>query len=621
MKRSTALILGVTLAAACATAPDAAKSHGPDDGSSGALRYDDTWERGTAVDRVKQEYFERFEYDSDFRVSDVDGAELAQLVEERGRSEFAPELAPLVGKPDARFVVIEAPAAHPYMPPAVVITVPPTDGPDEVLAAANSDKATFYLGVMPLDEALQTPNAKNDQERSNRRLRALVLAPTLAGKNLEKFDFSTGDFSGMSFAGSNLKGATFQNADLERADLTGADLTGADISQARTPGANWADAICPDGRKAEDRGGHCLPELEYGDFQEQKERFTDGHSRFLREEYDYDGEIDARMINGQELFELEQKHGDALMFPGFYPVVHHPDAQILVLEFEPHVRAPAAVVYVFTPETGIDEAIRERLPKGFTSIIGRKSLWSYPNPEAPDRPEIDYEVAQESGKKLLTKLEADEIRTKMSAGESFTVVITANGCGAVPRMLAMLGALPEPESYSGKIIDLEARYETPEMELAEELAGEVVFPSLVFIRDGRVVAKTVGAQDYATTQNRLAHHFGRPHLDWVHRKTVSTNDSLRAAELTTIAGLRSFDDENLDGQNLSGAYMRHMTLTNTSLRNADLSGADLRDSTLSYADLSGANLSGAKVEGALWYKTTCPDGKSSEDHGGACPVP
>jgi hypothetical protein len=70
---------------------------------------------------------------------------------------------------------------------------------------------------------------------------------------------------------------------------------------------------------------------------------------------------------------------------------------------------------------------------------------------------------------------------------------------------------------------------------------------------------------------------------------------------------------NLTGADLTGALLNGADLEAANLRDADLSGADL-----SGADLTRANLSGANLDGVTWSHTTCPDGTSSDDHGGTC---
>ena len=64
--------------------------------------------------------------------------------------------------------------------------------------------------------------------------------------------------------------------------------------------------------------------------------------------------------------------------------------------------------------------------------------------------------------------------------------------------------------------------------------------------------------------------------------------------------------------------LSHAALTGSCFVGADLQGADLSDAVLSHADFQGANLEGANVDGALWYRTVCPDGSMSEEHGGTC---
>jgi len=72
-------------------------------------------------------------------------------------------------------------------------------------------------------------------------------------------------------------------------------------------------------------------------------------------------------------------------------------------------------------------------------------------------------------------------------------------------------------------------------------------------------------------------------------------------------------DANLEGANLNSA-----DLAGALLNGASLAGANLRGANLTGANLTGADLTGANLHGVVWSHTTCPDGTSSEDDGGAC---
>jgi hypothetical protein len=92
----------------------------------------------------------------------------------------------------------------------------------------------------------------------------------------------------------------------------------------------------------------------------------------------------------------------------------------------------------------------------------------------------------------------------------------------------------------------------------------------------------------------------------------------------------SMNGVNLNGGELAGALLVNASLTGANLNNADLTGALLNGSNLTGANLHGANLTGASLTGAnltganlhgvTWSHTTCPDGTSSDDDGGACPA-
>jgi hypothetical protein len=69
---------------------------------------------------------------------------------------------------------------------------------------------------------------------------------------------------------------------------------------------------------------------------------------------------------------------------------------------------------------------------------------------------------------------------------------------------------------------------------------------------------------------------------------------------------------------LRGADLSDTDLSGTNLRSVDLVDADLSGADLSGADLTGADLSGADLSGVTWSKTTCPDGKISDQAGGTC---
>lgn len=69
---------------------------------------------------------------------------------------------------------------------------------------------------------------------------------------------------------------------------------------------------------------------------------------------------------------------------------------------------------------------------------------------------------------------------------------------------------------------------------------------------------------------------------------------------------------------LRRAKLRNVDLTGTNLQGADLRDADLTGANFTGADLTGAKLEQARLDGAIWSKTTCPDGKKSDDVGGSC---
>jgi hypothetical protein len=78
------------------------------------------------------------------------------------------------------------------------------------------------------------------------------------------------------------------------------------------------------------------------------------------------------------------------------------------------------------------------------------------------------------------------------------------------------------------------------------------------------------------------------------------------------------EEEPTASVSLRGAKLRNVDLTGTNLQRADLRDADLTGANFTSADLTGANLDQARLDGAIWSKTTCPDGKMSEDVGGSC---
>jgi hypothetical protein len=90
----------------------------------------------------------------------------------------------------------------------------------------------------------------------------------------------------------------------------------------------------------------------------------------------------------------------------------------------------------------------------------------------------------------------------------------------------------------------------------------------------------------------------------------------------------SVDGSNLQGADLTNANLQGANVSGSNLDGADLTGANLpganlQGSNLNGADLTGANLTGAHVQGAnlnnvVWSHTTCPDGTSSDSHGGSC---
>jgi hypothetical protein len=79
----------------------------------------------------------------------------------------------------------------------------------------------------------------------------------------------------------------------------------------------------------------------------------------------------------------------------------------------------------------------------------------------------------------------------------------------------------------------------------------------------------------------------------------------------------------LEGMVFHGADLKGADLSTAHLAHADLSAANLDEANLTGADLTQANLDGASLKGATlaritWGKTTCPDGRLSDDVGGSC---
>jgi hypothetical protein len=75
---------------------------------------------------------------------------------------------------------------------------------------------------------------------------------------------------------------------------------------------------------------------------------------------------------------------------------------------------------------------------------------------------------------------------------------------------------------------------------------------------------------------------------------------------------------NLYGANLTNTNLTRANLTAANLAHANLYGANLTHANLTRANLTGAKLSGARLTGSTLSNTVCPDGTSSNKHGGSC---
>ena len=119
--------------------------------------------------------------------------------------------------------------------------------------------------------------------------------------------------------------------------------------------------------------------------------------------------------------------------------------------------------------------------------------------------------------------------------------------------------------------------------------------------------------------------------------TTLSNVDLAGADLAgaNLSGA-TLTDANLAAADLAGATLTSATLSDAdmarsdladaslagaTLTSADLISANLNDANLTMASLAGATMTAATAVGATWWRTTCPDGTSSNAHVTGCLTP
>ena len=108
--------------------------------------------------------------------------------------------------------------------------------------------------------------------------------------------------------------------------------------------------------------------------------------------------------------------------------------------------------------------------------------------------------------------------------------------------------------------------------------------------------------------------FANAILDGAFVNTVASPSGVPTAEASV------FDGASMRGVRWGSDVGPFVTLIDSSLVGADLTGADLRGALLGGADLTGTILDDADLTGAEWGGTICPDGSTSNDHLGSCPI-
>lgn len=135
----------------------------------------------------------------------------------------------------------------------------------EAAAVAANDKVAYLLAVsesLLRFAILQEVRLRFASWRPRIALIAVVVALAVLtfawAANPPKSTDST-SLAGATLSNAVLVGADLRNVDLSGADLRNANLRGANLTGAKLGGVQWAGAICPDGRKADDVGGSCAP--------------------------------------------------------------------------------------------------------------------------------------------------------------------------------------------------------------------------------------------------------------------------------------------------------------------------------------------------------------------------
>ncbi|WP_158542598.1 pentapeptide repeat-containing protein [Lujinxingia litoralis] len=356
---------------------------------------------------------------------------------------------------------------------------------------------------------------------------------------------------------------------------------------------------------------------------------SDMHYGLFLHQFDLQpGEVIRHEIDGPTAWELLVQHRLTTFFDGAYNdylrrLLQRPDARAIYFETAPGEDRPTGGIFIPSPNPqSFEVAPGAGSQNGAFLILGIGLGAREASPSASDAQAPQPEVAPSRDYPTLTDRDWE---TLQSSEGTHLVLVHGAGCNASAGLLSELNALLSAHQRTSVLhIDHDANLTGPTL---DDLVARRMFPTLLVLHDGKVVDVHVGVGSHLRA--RLAHLLVRNDIvdadafgDAADPTAPINDGQAEALEPDVwrrrISVLRHWSAHDFRNANLAGIRLSHAALSGSSFVGADLQNADLSDAVLSHADLTDANLEGANVEGALWYRTVCPDGSMSEEHGGTC---
>ena len=239
---------------------------------------------------------------------------------------------------------------------------------------------------------------------------------------------------------------------------------------------------------------------------------------------------------------------------------------------------------------------------------------------SPNRPPLTDEEALASPGVVGTQMLTDEALEAMrDSDETYLVFLGGSGCNPSENFARWAAPFFEEHELLDRTFVVSFNHPSTEV-LQSVYSYELATPTLIALKRGVPVDYRSGG-------------FSDEKVD-LHAPNFLIQNGFIEGEIALERDYRDLSDErtriwlqrgsgssnftNLSGANLQNISYRFANFSGSILRDADLRGAIIPNVNFAHADLTGANLEGANVEGALWYRTVCPDGSMSEEHGGTC---